>query len=241
MAVDGICAVMMTDGRLDYLERSLASFDDMVIGPITRRVIHDDSGQRSVHERIQQMAPDWELVTSRGRSGFGGAYRRMWAWLEEHTDEAHMFGVEDDFTYNRPVDLVAMRAVLHFRSNLAQMALRRQSWSGPEIQAGGVVELNPAAYLDCYTDHGAITANGEVVGRLRDDWLEHRLFWTTNPSLYPRRLLAMVWPDDPRSESKFAARVFEDVNAAAGYWGRRHETPWVHHIGDNHHPKAKGY
>lgn len=62
-------------------------------------------------------------------------------------------------------------------------------------------------------------------------WLEHRLFFTTNPSLYRRSLADRRWPDAPDSERKFTDQLRADGRSFA-FWGARHDGTWVTHIGD---------
>ena len=38
-----ICVVVMTDGR-SYIQQSIESLEVELLGPISRKVIHDDSG-----------------------------------------------------------------------------------------------------------------------------------------------------------------------------------------------------
>lgn len=222
----GICVVVMTDGRRDYIGATVASIETNIRGPITTRLIHDDSGDADHHDWLKATFPQYDLVVTPGRSGFGGAYQHAWrhlAGVREHW----IFSTEDDFTIDRLVDLSAMQGVLRERPHVAQMALRRQAWSGPEIQAGGVVELAPQAYED------------QVAGDLA--WLEHRQFWTTNPSLFHADVLSIGWPDGDRSEAAFAARLFSDPDRHAAYWGRRDGGPWVTHTGNYRHPEGTGY
>lgn len=223
-----IVLLVMTDGRRDCLIRTLASFDEMVTGPVARRVIHDDSGDVDYRAWLADTLPGYELVVTPGRSGFGGAIRSAWRHLTGGTDERFVFHLEDDFLFTRPVDLDAMAAVLSARSHLAQMALRRQPWNATERAAGGVVEVNPDAYVE-RTDQDGLR------------WLEHRLFFTTNPSLYRRQLCAAGWPEGQHSEGHFGFALRErglpwgpsGDAVRFGFWGSRDEgRDWVWHIGD---------
>ena len=90
------------------------------------------------------------------------------------------------------------------------------------MAAGGIVEQHPDAYADM------------VGGDL--SWLEHGLFWTTNPCLYRWDLLAFGWPDSRRgvySETTFHQRLGEAGSPPNryAYWGARDSGVWVQHIG----------
>lgn len=222
-----VTVVVMTDGRRDCLERSLATVDRLR-GPVSVKVIHDDTGDPRHHEWLWQRftGHGWCIVTTDRRSGFAGAYAHAWQWLTDHDRNDWILSTEDDFTFNRDVDLHAVIDVLTAHPHLAQMALRRQAWNAAERAAGGVIELDPDAYTD----------RRDADGR---QWLEHRRFFTTNPSLYRRTLTARGWPTGAHSEGVFSAELFTDPAAACGYWGARDDPPWVTHIGQ--HRSGHGY
>jgi hypothetical protein len=229
-----IALLVMTDGRGELLARALASFDAMVTGPITRRVIHDDSGDDGYRAWLRATYPGYELVTTPARSGFGGAYASAWAHMAKGPERL-TFGLEDDFLITRSIDLAEMAAVLDANPHLLQMALRRQPWNDVERAAGGVVEQRPGAFTEVQDEAGRA-------------WLEHREWLTTNPSLYRRSLCAMGWPDVPRSEGEFThyllrhgtwvERVLPDA-VRFGYWGSRDSGVWCQHTG--HERVGHGY
>ncbi len=209
----------MTDGRRDCIRRTIPSALANLNGPITDRVIHDDSGDPAYRAWLAAEFPTFTLIgPPNGRSGFGGAIASAWSWLLDGTSAHYVFHLEDDFTFNRPVEVIDMAEVLDNNPHVAQVALRRQPWNDREKAAGGVVEADPAAYRDVH--QGGF------------DWLEHRLFFTTNPSLYRSRLCKRGWPIGERSEGFFAADLFRDPAITCAYWGARESGEWVHHIGE---------
>jgi hypothetical protein len=219
-----IALLVITDGRRDCITRTIASAQEHLVGPITRRVIYDDSGDLTNRAWLRVTFPDFEIAYHpEGRQGFGGAIRAAWAVLLDGT-ERFVFHLEDDFTFGRYVNLEAMAHVLDHRPHLAQLALRRQPWNDTERAAGGVVETNPESYLD------AEDADGYPAGESLA-WLEHRLFFTTNPSLYRTDLCQRGWPLGAQSEGFFSAGLFLDPTVRCAYWGRRNDEPWVIHIG----------
>lgn len=219
-----ITLLVVTDGRRDCIAETIPSALANLQGPITHRVIHDDSGDPDYRAWLAHTFPSFILVASPARQGFSGAYANAWRYLSA-TPREWVLSTEDDFTFCRPVDLVAMAEVLTANPHLAQMALRRQPWNPTEVAAGGVVEQHPDAYADVSD------------GRYR--WLEHRLFWTTNPSLHRTELCRGGWPRAQRSEGVFTAQLLEDPDLRFGYWGERSDGPWVTHIG--HSRAGDGY
>lgn len=220
-----IALVVMTDGRRDCVVRTVASFNEQVTGPVTRRIIHDDSGDGDYRHWLKTTFPGFELAASGRRQGYARAYAHAWEYVARGR-ERFVFGLEDDFLFQRPVDLAEMATVLDNNPHVAQLALRRQPWNEAEHAAGGVVELNPDAYTEVADDAGR-------------RWLEHRLFWTSNPALYRRGVCEMGWPTVPQSEGQWTHFLLKHgmggtvgADVRFGYWGGRDSGVWVHHIGD---------
>jgi hypothetical protein len=209
--------LVMTDGRLDCIEQTIESARDNMLGEVTYKVIHDDTGDETHRDRLRTMFPDFEVIGRPTRQGFGGAIQSAWSTLRARP-ERFIFHLEDDFTFNEPLPLYLMQSVLDRNPHLIQMALRRQPWNDEERAAGGIVEQHPDHYTDC-TDGDSY-------------WLEHRRFFTTNPSIYRTKLVEKGWPNGKRSEGKFSLKLLENPTVKFGYWGRREDPPKVEHIGD---------
>jgi hypothetical protein len=221
MAQGMIAALVITDGRNDLLAKTIQSFEDSVSGPIVEKFIYDDSGDRETREWIAERYPRWTLINhpSGRRQGFAGAIRTAWDALRRESIADYVFHLEGDFTFNRYVDLDDFINILTKRPNLAQMALVRQAWNPEEIEAGGVIQVRPDEFVT-HVD--------------RDDrvWLEHDLFFTTNPSLYRRTLIEMFdWPAAAESEGNFSGNL-RHAGFRFAYWGSKDDPPAVHHIGD---------
>lgn len=212
-----IALLVMTDGRRECIAQAIPSLLHEIHGPITRQIIHDDSGDPDYRTWLAVQFPGFEVVGG-DRLGFAGAYARAWRYVSAYVPEPFLFSTEDDFTYNRPVDLAELVAVLTQNPQLAQLALRRQPWNDQERAAGGIVEQHPEAYV-------------EMVDHAHRHWLEQRLFWTTNPSLHRTLTCALGWPDEPQSEGIFTHRLIEDPDLRFGFWGARDSGEWVTHIG----------
>lgn len=209
----------MTDGRDDCLDETLRSVDRQLGAPFTHRIINDDTGDLAHSAALSARYPDYEVLSGVRRRGFGGAIQYAWNTIKTRP-ESHVFHLEDDFTFNEPVDVHAMASVLDANPQLTQMALQRQPWSVEEIAAGCVIDL-----AEC------TERNTGGFG-----WLEHRKFFTTNPCVYRRALCERGWPDGNESEGRFAISLFQDPAATSGYWS---DKPLVSHIGV--HRTGTGY
>lgn len=209
--------LVLTDGRVDCLERTVTSAEAMLHGDIRLRVIHNDSPDPLFRNWLHDTYSDrFAIVHTPKRAGFGGAIRNAWAHLRELQFD-YLFATEDDFVYQRPVSLDYMAALLDERPDIAQVALRRQAWNHEEREAGGVVEMHPHAYEDQTSNLGC-------------DYLTHRLFFTTNCYLARRSLLNREWPTGPHSEGFFTQHL-RSAGDVFAYWGARSDKPWVEHIG----------
>jgi hypothetical protein len=226
-----VVLLVMTDGRDEYLCKSVASALAHLDGPITRRVMHDDTGDDEYRRGLAAAYPTFEHINGGKRQGFGGAIRSAWSHLALGS-ERYVWHHEADFIYNEPVPINGLIQLLQAYPHLVQVALRRQPWGQAEELAGGVVEQHPAAYTD------------KSLGKYQ--WLEHRLFLTTNPSIYRRTLCTLGWPEGDQSEGRFTHQLLRDGSPEVdgervrfAYWGERDSEPWVTHIG--HQRVGVGY
>jgi hypothetical protein len=165
-----VVLLVVTDGRWDYLERTLESAVQNLTYDFSEVVIVND------HEEGWEQFPDlmWELLGERwemvggvagGRRGMAGAIQVGW----DHLDDCdYVFHLEDDWTFPDPVDVGAMVAHLAADPELAQVALLRQPVSPDEQATGSLYGPNP----DAYTETGGLV-------------VQRRLF-TFNPCVYPR-------------------------------------------------------
>ncbi len=181
-------------------------------------------GRDETHERSWESLQaafrhtDTERVIVDDRShelGFGGAIREGWSRIPRDAD--YVFHAELDFLYDEQIDVEGMAAVLEAHPNLAQLVLKRGPANREEAQAGGIVEQWPDEYRQR-------TWRGYV-------WTEHRLFWSTNPSLYPAAWSRQRWPECDGSERAWTDRLVADADLRFAFWGASLDAPTVTHIG----------
>lgn len=223
-----IALLVMTDGRAGYLAQTLGSFEEAVSGPISRRIIHDDSGDPAYRQHLLERYADYEIYSTPGRSGFAGAIQSAWRVLGS-SDEPYIFHLEDDFIFTKPVNLSDLIELIEDYPYLAQVAFRRQAWNSIEKEHGGFIEAAPGWYTE--------RSDG------KREWVETRRNWTTNPSLYPREVLSLGWPDAPASEGMFGFRLkaeglqkrgIKPEEVQFGFWGSLEGgREWVWHIGEH--------
>lgn len=216
----------MTDGRKELIAQTIPSFLENASYPPTYAYIFDDSGDSDYQKWLFETF-NFDVVYDDHRKGFAGAVRGAWKFLSQLPTHFPEFIVhlEDDFLFNRQVDIQAMIDVLESRPYLKQMALRRQPWNVQEKAAGGVVEHRRREFTEV-TD-GPHT------------WLEHRCFFTCNPSIYRRSLTSMGWPLGSRSEWRLTKQLLQKRDTRFGYFGGFDSGEACFHIGNER--KGKGY
>lgn len=187
-----------------------------------------DELRRATVESFQANALDYDLVTVLNVDdrhhllGFCGAIRYGWARIRESEDRFDLiFHLEEDWLFDRAFSIAQMALVLERRPEIAQVALKRGPANDDEARAGGVVELHPEAFQECALDPELCQVR----------YLEHRQFFTTNPSVYRRSLVdAYEYPEAPECEGKFACTLRAE-GATFAYWGARVSEPWIIHTG----------
>lgn len=198
------------EARKAYLTRSIASLSERVKGNIVQRVIYSDWGDH--HEELTEIAGRHGFyVVGSGHHGYTQAVRRLWAYIDRRAIGDFVFLAEDDFVYDRDVDLNELADPLEADPYLAQVALMR----GPVFprETEGLLGWDRESFTQV------------------DGHLEHRNFWTMNPSLIRRNLVTThSWPNASSSERVFGDLLLRNPRARFGIAGQGE--PWITHIGE---------
>lgn len=199
--------IVITHGDGETLEATLDSFHEMVTPSPFEMTLIQDGGARMPRVGLWP----WTIVSLGTRQqGFCAVMRE--AMVEALAgDSPHIFLLEHDFEFLRPIDLEPVAEVLDAVPMLAQMSFMRGPVNVEEEAAGGVIGK-----------HGR--ENFAEMGR----WLEHRVYWTTNPSLFPQSIAGYPWPPAPECEGHFGLSLWPD-GWTSGIWGLGEE--WVRHTG----------
>lgn len=199
--------------RREYLRLSLASLVEQVSGPIVQRVVYDCWGDPDIRAELEAMVPHGFYVVGPSKpTDFTESMQAMWKYLGKRAQGDYIFAVEDDFTYERPVDLGSMIGILREAPHLAQVAL-----------------LRDACYPDERQDPSSILGWPRPAFTFREGWFEHRLFFTLNPSLFRKALTKRPWPAGKHSETLFGKALLNDPKTRGAFLGDGSE--WIRHIG----------
>lgn len=212
--------VLMANGRRSYLERTLPGLYRLLEHELVERlIVHDDSADRDFRrwlleelDRHSRITP--ELVTT-DRAGYGGAMASAWA-AARSTGLPLVFWLEEDFLLD-DVPLEQMAELLEARPELAQVVLKRQAWYRGEVKAGGMIERFPGRWADVDEPYPHV---------------EHRIFFSVNPTLFRSELLDRPWPKTAGSEATFGRELlFDEPHRKFALWGSSSSPPAVEHIG----------
>ena len=209
----------VADERLDYLARSLASLETSVKGPVVQRVVYSDWPDEIV-PRVREIADRFGFyVAGAGHHGYVLSTQRLWRYINDRVKADYVFLAEDDFLYLKEIDLAAMVGVLSRVTRVKQIALLRAPAYQREFEGE-----SQGAILGWDKDSFTIQSlNGE-------SWMEHRNFWTMNPSLFRKNIVRNPWPEKQNSERIFGDRLLKDPVATVAFWGTG--DPWMQHIGE---------
>lgn len=213
-------------------ERCIDSFSEFVTPkPITGVYVHDGPGwayapiyalaqvEGAIANRV------WSARAGGEQQGFCKATRDLWRLAVEQApifQAEFVFWLEHDFVFTRPVDLDDLAYVLKINKGIAQMALMRGPANAKEEAAGGLYQSQQGEFRHRITSR---VFTGDDF-----DWLEHRSYFTTNPSLMRADFMRdHPWKYEEQCEGLFGIDLLADRNISCGVWGEGE--PWIDHVG----------
>lgn len=197
-----LALMVITDGRWDYLQRTLESAAVALDWPWHQRIIVDDSGGD-----VGFCPTKFDFVKNKPRRGLAGAIQTGWDALDKDID--YVFHLEDDFIFPDVVDIELMIELLEYEPELAQVALLRQPWSPQEQQAGGIYSIEPERFKQKY------------------GFVQQSHLFTFNPCLYP---IGVARDYRAGLEAELTAKLLAD-DWRFGYLGELGDDPKTIHIG----------
>lgn len=211
-AAPRLTLLVITDGRGEYLARTVDSARRCLRGSFTDFVLVDDSCDARYREWLEVEFPDFHQYHHEAKLGLSGSVRTGW-WA---SPDGPVFHLEDDFTFTRSVDVDELVGLLADDPTLAQVCLQRQPINPQELAAGGIIRANPGSYTPD-----------------TDRRLElHRELFSLNPGVYPQWVRDLGWPDGG-GEREFTDRLqARRPDAWLSYSGGRDDAPLVWHIGN---------
>lgn len=211
---------VLTDGRKEYLSKTLPTWIEAYGDEIQYKAIIDDSGNTGYRHWLTETFPDFLVVAvGKDRCGYVEAMRKVFEVVRTYDQPCNLH-TEDDFILHRPPNLSDAISVLEEHNNLSQMYLMRYPWYPNEVLAGGVIEALEQQGTGPFVQE---TTNGI-------QWVSHSAFWTANPNVFPQWVAHRKWPDPPWSEMHFMQSLRSDKKIS-GILGDRNNWICTEHIG----------
>lgn len=218
--------IVLTDERPGYLQKTINSARERLMGRFDHQLILDDSGYSPFGQWLERTFPEFEIVHNKANIGRMLTMARMWEMVRG-LDFDFVFFLQNDFTFNVPIDVDHMQSVMMHRPKLAQIALMRQPWNAKEKECGGILAK----------DGGRLYEQMEWSGHF---WLEHTVRFTDNPYLARAEISRIPYPQTVTCESDWGNLLHEHGYHFA-YWGKFLDPPRVEHIGCQNGPMRARY
>jgi hypothetical protein len=218
--------LIFTDGRNDFLERTLTSFTQQVKfpGPVSKILI-DDMPQGRDLALLQDLAARFAIdrvVLNETNLGVFATVQKGWTLVQNGAP--YIFHLENDFVFLDSIDVGQMVAVLQ-EPWIVNITLLRQPWYEDERAAGGLMRKEPEKFR-------AVEVRGVPV-------CLHQEYFGHNPGLYRREFARPV-----ADYTEFNYRdllIREDPSRHFAILGRSGDPPRVLHIGTRRVGKSPDY
>jgi hypothetical protein len=115
---DTVTVCITSCGRLDLLAETLRTFRAHNTGG--RYIISEDSADEAVIAQARATYPEATILTSTGRTGIMASIDRLYQAVET----PHIFHLEDDWSFDGPVDWAAAIALLDSNPKIANVCVR---------------------------------------------------------------------------------------------------------------------
>jgi hypothetical protein len=222
-----IYRIIISDGRKEYFEQTVESFNRLMTPAPKGTLISDDSQDPAFAEWLDATfsGPEYIIKHHPSKTGLCGSVE--WAWANIPSDCQFVHHLEEDFILEQPVNLKEIAFALERAHWLCQVWLMRHPWYTVEVEAGGIYQhRSPKAWQVRSMLYEWNDPNYPIY------WTEYNWgrFWTQNPCLYPKRIINRGYPKGPYCEEAMAQWVW-DYGMKSAFWGRPDEVPKVRHIG----------
>jgi Glycosyl transferase family 2 len=210
-----VLTVVVTDGRGEYLRRTLTAAEEMI--PDFELALVDDTGEVGYASWVTETWPKATVVHHRERQGLGGAVKSAWELASSHPDPFFLH-LEDDMVLLQPVDIEAMVRTMRANPRLAQLVLMRQPWGEEEKAAGAVLKAYPGRYEQ------------------RDGWVEqvNGPLYSFTPHLARREAVLDALEHSANFLEAGVTAALLERGWKFGIWGNWDDPPRVEHIGVEH-------
>jgi GT2 family glycosyltransferase len=213
------CIIILTDGRNEYLSKTLESLDENVIFPSDAdifKIMVDDWPDGRDEKSIRKIAKKHKvnkLILNNENIGIDNSVQLAWSLIPDDID--YVWHQENDFVYLEKVDVSKLITIL-FNPMIVQCALVRQPWYDDEKQSGSLMNTRPQRFRQ---------ANISGI-----DVVVHRDHFTHNPSLYKRK-----WIEQLKNYNEYFFKdhlLRKNPGLYFSYYGKKEDHHRILHIGE---------
>lgn len=208
------------NGRKNLLDQTIKSALDNLQYDFFDYVMINDYGKQEYSDLlIKEYGDKWTIINHEINQGLSGSIRTLWNYVDINNID-YIFHLEEDFIFNKSIDINLLVEILSKHRDIAQVALKRQPCNIEELQAGGFMQLDKSKYSEIIYNYKYNSV----------DLTTHRNFFTLNPSLYPRWVVNLGWQQG-WGEREFGELLFSNPSLKCAYIGSINDSPLVHHTG----------
>lgn len=226
-----VCLFILGNGRDGYLERTVDSWEQNLVGNVTNKIIFDDSGSADYRDWLNEKFGDRFTIVPVAEESVGQVRAVSFAFeYIKGLDVDYILEIEEDWMLFRELNLNNIIKVMENNNNIIQMRIPRTVWYAEyhylDIVAGSLLR-----------HHKNIPeTKSRYIGKNNKRWFSWRgqfYFWSHNPSLFKKSIVYENYLDhDVDHEYHFGLNLFKKYpRAVVGFWAKNDYDAYISHIG----------
>jgi hypothetical protein len=223
---------ILGNGRMGYLERTIASWEANLLDRPKYKIIFDDSGSQEYVKYLNQKYADRFTVVPIADKRMGQVYSIQFIFNYLKTlDTDFILEVEEDWMLFRPIQITQIMKILENNKYLLQMRIPRTVWyadyDNKDILHGSILN---------YLIKESNMENSFISSDLGCwyEWRGTHYFWSHNPCVFHRRILNYTYdgPSGYHHEQGFGLKLLkENKDYRVGSFSSNLYDAYVSHIG----------
>ena len=210
---------VLTDGRREFVQPTIASVFENLIGLHYPGIMVDDSGDSQYADWLAKNLGGWfRRITHPHRRGISESLRDAWSMAIQDKHTEFIWHHEDDMPVPSKVDVTVLAYALMSQPSLACLGLKRGPVNDQEQAAGGMCQARPDLFTETRTPSGFA-------------YVAYSHLFSTNPCLIPRSVVETCLALPELSEDAMGKALVEG-GYHFGLVGRISDPPLVDHVGD---------
>jgi hypothetical protein len=231
---DSTVVAFLTDGRKEYLEQTVKSWEEKSdILKAKHRIIFDDSADKEYQDYLKSTYTNYTVVpVGETRLRFNRAMHSAHKHVRS-LNCSHTVWIEDDQILLVEIDILDMIEIVD-KHKLFQLSLVRAPFFYDELGDKNIIET--------------LSKNGWPISDLGDCTV-HNVMFAAHPHVFPNSILECEWQQDDdalMAESNFGKKLLSlfpraSNNQRFGFYGNIDSEPQTKHIGKHGNNTVKYY